>query len=478
MTKANKFNFFNKQDGVIEDLNVAFTQDREYLMNLLTAYLSPGFIPPSTGLTLFNATTGEFTFSQGTTIDDLTMSVSGSNIYGITPNATSIFIVDADVAWSKTPGDYASSGNVNIDLSNGGAYATAQPYDRWIWIKYKELQSNITADTRVDYDGGLNYPVRNIGYEIIIEDQDPSVAPVADALYILKVSVASSTQTYDTTASSSPAYAGQLTSKFRDDTVWTVIDSGSYKPTTYADPSTSSVNLSLRDHINAIGSGTVAPDNPHGITPDDMPQSDTANIATDAITTNELAPDAVETTNIKDANVTTAKLAVTTQLDLMPTGSVIMWAGNPAAVPTSWEICDGREFATASYVPLEALLGTYWGTATAGNFRIPDLRGMFVRGADTASTVNPQGSDPDKNNRLTRDGAAAVATSPGSYQQDETAAHTHSYTAAGASQDMSPQSGSNFSMAINRSSQTTGSDGGATETRALNAYIHYIIKMS
>jgi len=53
----------------------------------------------------------------------------------------------------------------------------------------------------------------------------------------------------------------------------------------------------------------------------------------------------------------------------VPVGTVIMWAGQ--ALPPSYLLCDGTTFDAVKYPTLNAALG--------GN-RLPDMRGMFVKG--------------------------------------------------------------------------------------------------
>jgi microcystin-dependent protein len=69
--------------------------------------------------------------------------------------------------------------------------------------------------------------------------------------------------------------------------------------------------------------------------------------------------------------------------DLTPAGVVQMYAG--ATAPTGWLICDGSEVSQSTYPSLFAIIGSTYNTGGegAGNFRVPDCRGVFVRGAAT-----------------------------------------------------------------------------------------------
>ncbi len=64
-------------------------------------------------------------------------------------------------------------------------------------------------------------------------------------------------------------------------------------------------------------------------------------------------------------------------------------------VPAGWLACDGTEKAIATYSALYAVIGTTWGALTNGSggsgsthFRVPDLRGAFLRGTGSHGTNN------------------------------------------------------------------------------------------
>lgn len=69
---------------------------------------------------------------------------------------------------------------------------------------------------------------------------------------------------------------------------------------------------------------------------------------------------------------------------LPPVGTVMPYVGTTA--PTGWLLCDGGQYSSTTYPKLSALCGTRFGSATTGNFRIPDLKGRVVAGVDSSQT--------------------------------------------------------------------------------------------
>ena len=145
----------------------------------------------------------------------------------------------------------------------------------------------------------------------------------------------------------------------------------------------------------------------------------------------------------------------------IPAGAVMPFAMLTA--PAGWVPADNRELAkTGTYATLFAAIGSLYGEtngsggAGTSHFRVPDLRGYFVRGAGTNGDLTASGSF-------------------GAKQTDELKSHTHVYgrnlngTYNGVNQDLSAGSrGSNTNV-------TTEATGG-TETRPKNIAMLYCIK--
>jgi microcystin-dependent protein len=197
-------------------------------------------------------------------------------------------------------------------------------------------------------------------------------------------------------------------------------------------------------------------------------------------------------------------------------GTVKAYAGGTA--PSGWLLCDGSAISRTTYAALFALIGTTYDTQTnettgsafaapAGtDFRVPDYRGLFLRGVGSPSgldSVTLGGRQTTKTkvpvNAFTTasqslSGGSAAATGSG-------ALTSHSHT--GASGDFLSYNGGSLSGASNyasggeqfRRNPTTNSTnidhthtvtgtcpastvngGGDNETRPLNKGVNYIIK--
>lgn len=78
--------------------------------------------------------------------------------------------------------------------------------------------------------------------------------------------------------------------------------------------------------------------------------------------------------NIYAGAVNQATLGTDVTQQLVPTGTILDFAGNTA--PTGFIFADGTVYAQATYPTLYGVIGTIWNTGGegAGNFRVPDLR--------------------------------------------------------------------------------------------------------
>jgi microcystin-dependent protein len=149
---------------------------------------------------------------------------------------------------------------------------------------------------------------------------------------------------------------------------------------------------------------------------------------------------------------------------LVPTGAVMPFAMNSA--PTGWLAANGTEYAkTGTYAALFAAIGvTYGETNGAGgagttHFRVPDLRGYFVRGVGTNA-----------------DGTASGTF--GAKQADSIIDHTHNYTRNTVANVVSVGGPTTFFYAPGAATSlgVNSPNNGGVETRPNNIAMLYCIK--
>jgi microcystin-dependent protein len=194
----------------------------------------------------------------------------------------------------------------------------------------------------------------------------------------------------------------------------------------------------------------------------------TAKILNAAVTTAKIADANVTSEKIADANVTSAKLAngavtqekLNSSVTLVPTGAVMPFAMNSA--PSGWLPADGAEYSkTDIYANLFNAIGTIYGetngSGAAGttHFRVPDLRGYFVRGFGTNSDTTASGTF-------------------GTKQADEFKSHSHQVRQAGVSVGYFANAFGigDGGTSIGYNTEATG----GTETRPKNIALLYCIK--
>ncbi|TAG59470.1 MAG: tail fiber protein [Cytophagales bacterium] len=182
-----------------------------------------------------------------------------------------------------------------------------------------------------------------------------------------------------------------------------------------------------------------------------------------------------------------------------PIGAVIAFAGAKANIPLGYLICDGTLYNRADYLELSNILGSAWG-GSATQFNVPDMRGLFVRGVDETA-----GRDDDKATRTVVNVGGNTGNTVGTLQLEETKAHNHTASNAGAHTHNSNVNGTNIGVAVMDGTNTAGSldnstgeinnraigaltinssgdhthtisSTGGTETRPENVSVYYIIK--
>lgn len=92
-------------------------------------------------------------------------------------------------------------------------------------------------------------------------------------------------------------------------------------------------------------------------------------------------------------------------------GEITMFGGSSA--PSGWLVCDGTNYSrTGTYADLYFILGTTYGNNSANDFNVPDMRGIFPRGAGTSG-------------KLTDANSNAFTGILGTYQNDKFQGHRH-----------------------------------------------------
>jgi microcystin-dependent protein len=177
-----------------------------------------------------------------------------------------------------------------------------------------------------------------------------------------------------------------------------------------------------------------------------------------------------------------------------PIGAVTAFSG--AAAPDGWLLCQGQAVSRATYASLFAAIGITHGQGDGSTtFNLPDYRGRFLRGQ-----ANGSANDPDRASRTAMATGGATGDNVGSVQGNQMSTHRHE-TAMGfdnngvffhAGADNNPVHGSNVSSPVRGASIAKGAnaDGFAVrtmrtsneisptnETRPINAYVNYIIKV-
>lgn len=179
--------------------------------------------------------------------------------------------------------------------------------------------------------------------------------------------------------------------------------------------------------------------------------------------------------------------------DKTPVGTIVAFAADDA--PPGYVWCNGTSYSRTDprFIELFAKLSTAsgttvsprWGANDATTFRVPDLRGVFLRGVDSG-----RGSDPDVNSR----GAAYIGGSTGgavgSYQDSALGTHQHSFSAqpttsengdhnhgvlgsSTAGRDTAARLGLSYVAEFNQANQYGYTPGGGADTIPTDAITRY-----
>ncbi|MBI2519923.1 MAG: tail fiber protein [Bdellovibrio sp.] len=152
-----------------------------------------------------------------------------------------------------------------------------------------------------------------------------------------------------------------------------------------------------------------------------------------------------------------------------PPGTILAFAGTTA--PEGYALCDGSTVSRTQYSQLFSVIGTAFGIGNGSTtFNLPDLRGRFQRGVAGSS-----GRDPDVGSRSAYNGGNS-GNNVGSLQADELENHIHAVNAWTSVAGASGNNAMGYSPPTPTTTRNTLPSGGL-ETRPLNIYLNYIIKL-
>ena len=141
------------------------------------------------------------------------------------------------------------------------------------------------------------------------------------------------------------------------------------------------------------------------------------------------------------------------KISTIPAGAILYFA--MASVPDGWLLCNGDTISRETYTDLFNALGTVYGAGDGETtFRLPDLRGLFIRGIGTNGTIG-----------------TAVSAALGTQQTHQLLSHTHQYTNAAIS-TTNVQSGSG--VTVRSTSSSTQNTGAASATHGTENRPHNI----
>jgi microcystin-dependent protein len=181
-----------------------------------------------------------------------------------------------------------------------------------------------------------------------------------------------------------------------------------------------------------------------------------------------------------------------TSATVLPVGSIVPFAGPVENIPVNWKLCDGQSVSSADYALLWKRIGTTWGGSGEQSFRLPDLRGRFLRGVDGDSHRDPDADLRDPNGKGEKNAVGSTQEDALQLHRHNDSGHNHSSSIAtygyhdlfacgnscgaltgggsvtietGHAQITDPTSSDNSTVRV------------AAETRVKNAYVFWIIRV-
>ncbi|MBD5542771.1 MAG: tail fiber protein [Lachnospiraceae bacterium] len=169
----------------------------------------------------------------------------------------------------------------------------------------------------------------------------------------------------------------------------------------------------------------------------------------------------------------------------VPIGTIFIYSGSTDASSDEGRLnratllsqgylpCDGTEVSVKDYQALYQIIHNYYGKpSNTSLFKLPDLRGVFLRGTDYT-----RGLDPDKNNRSYSGYTGASGNQVGSMQGDQLRSHNHFMGYLHKRSFLGANANDKPIKNCDGNDYRTG-DAGGNETRPVNLNVNYIIKAS
>jgi microcystin-dependent protein len=160
----------------------------------------------------------------------------------------------------------------------------------------------------------------------------------------------------------------------------------------------------------------------------------------------------------------------------VPSGTILAFAGSTP--PAGYLLCDGSPADQSMYPDLFAAIGYAWGGDPGpGMFRLPNLTGVFLRGAEPPGVA---GRDPGP--RYQQGNPGQPQQGVGSWENGDVQNHMHQWNTffqyiSFSGSDIAVAQAENSPNAQSNPGPITNVDGGSpgVETRPLNAAVTYII---
>ncbi|WP_139413001.1 tail fiber protein [Bartonella mastomydis] len=167
------------------------------------------------------------------------------------------------------------------------------------------------------------------------------------------------------------------------------------------------------------------------------------------------------------------------KIESFPTGFIATFAMQE--IPTGWLLCDGKAYKRKDYPQLFKAIGDKWGKDSDTTFKVPDFRGMFLRGFD-------DGRGLDDNRKFADEQQDSIKSHTHIGNIEESGEHTHNFQYKGVGWPTGNIGRLPNYYTYNATLQGTTDSAGAhthkvtlahtgeTETRPVNTTVVYAIK--